>query len=113
MVWSIPQKVLAGLVLVMGTNETEPVNLPLSVAPKSSSPFWSFAEVVGTYDTPTRLAPMRLCEAMLSVTVGMVPPVLNVSCVLSVGPMPRMPSNPCWMQALVACVSEKGENAYR
>jgi hypothetical protein len=79
----------------MGTNEMEPVNLLLSVAPKSSSPFWTlFGEVVGTNETPTRGCPMVPCEAKLSVTVGMVPPLLVVPDVKSVGPMPRIPSKP-------------------
>ena len=80
---------------VMGVNEMEPVNLLLSVAPKSSSPFWvGFPEVVGTKDTPTRVAPMSPCDAKFWVTVETVAALLTVCSVKSTGPMPKIPSKP-------------------
>jgi hypothetical protein len=52
MVWSIPQNVLAGDVLVIGVNVIIPVNLDASVPPKVSSPFVTESELVGSNETP-------------------------------------------------------------
>lgn len=91
----MPQYCLAGFTDVRGTNEMGPVNRLLSVPPKSSCPFTSFNDVVGTKDTPKTSVLMMPCEAKLSVTVGMSPPPLVVPAVKSTGPTPRMPSTPC------------------
>ena len=61
------------------TKVISPVNLLESTPPKVSSPFVTLSDVVGSKDIPSILFEMRPALKALSVTVGIVPPLVVVS----------------------------------